>query len=72
MASHELNIAAAFADRMILLSDGAVAADATPDAVLQPEVLEPVYGIAIARYQSEAGKPLVVPKITTFRRCDTP
>lgn len=67
MASHELNIAAAFADRMILLSDGAVAADATPDAVLRPEVLEPVYGISIARYQSEAGKPLVVPKIASIR-----
>jgi iron complex transport system ATP-binding protein len=67
MASHELNVAAAFADRMILLSNGAVAADATPDAVLRPEVLEPVYNIAIARFQSDAGKPLVVPKIAGFK-----
>jgi iron complex transport system ATP-binding protein len=63
MASHELNVAAAFADRLVLLSNGTVAAQGTADAVLRPEVLEPIYGIAIARYQSEAGKPLVVPKI---------
>lgn len=63
MASHELNVSAAFADRMILLSNGAVAAEGAPDAVLRPAVLEPVYGIAIARYQSDAGRPLVVPKI---------
>jgi iron complex transport system ATP-binding protein len=64
MASHELNVAAAFADRLMLLSNGAIAAEGTADAVLRPQVLEPVYGIAIARYQSEAGKPLVVPKIS--------
>jgi len=64
MASHELNIAAAFADRLMLLSDGAIAAEGSADAVLRPQVLEPVYGIAIARYESEAGKPLVVPKIS--------
>ncbi|HEX4054552.1 MAG TPA: ABC transporter ATP-binding protein [Tepidisphaeraceae bacterium] len=62
LASHELNIAGANADRLILLSDGAVAASGSADAVLRPEVLSPVYGVGIQRY-GDAANPVVVPQV---------
>ncbi|MGD0770195.1 MAG: ABC transporter ATP-binding protein [Tepidisphaeraceae bacterium] len=62
VASHELNVAGAMTDRLILLSDGRIAASGIPDAVLRPEVLSPVYGIPIQRYGDPAN-PVVVPQI---------
>jgi iron complex transport system ATP-binding protein len=62
VASHELNVAGAMTDRLILLSDGRIAASGIPDAVLRPEVLSPVYGIPIQRY-GDAANPVVVPRI---------
>jgi iron complex transport system ATP-binding protein len=60
VASHELNIAGAFADRLILLNEGQVAASDIPDAVLRPEILSPVYGVPIQRFGDQAN-PIVVP-----------
>ena len=46
---HDLNLAAAYCDRLLLLDGGRVAAAGTADEVLVPEVLEPVYGVAVRR-----------------------
>lgn len=46
---HDLNLAARYCDRLVLLDRGKVAAAGTPDQVLQPAVLEPVYGIGVER-----------------------
>jgi len=62
VASHELNIAGAYADRLILLNNGHIAASGTPDEVLRPELLTPVYGVPIARYGT-AKNPIVVPQV---------
>lgn len=62
VASHELNLAGAFADRLILLSDGKVAASDVPDAVLRPEILSPVYGVPIKRL-GDAKNPIVFPEV---------
>jgi iron complex transport system ATP-binding protein len=62
VASHELNLAGAMTDRLILLSDGQIAATGSADAVLRPEVLSPVYGVPIQRYGDQAN-PVVVPRI---------
>jgi iron complex transport system ATP-binding protein len=61
MASHELNVCGAYADRLMLLSEGKTAAVGTPDEVLRPEVLEPVYGVGIQRFEGENAVPVVVP-----------
>jgi iron complex transport system ATP-binding protein len=49
MATHELNLAAASADRVVLLSDGRVLADGTAEAVLTPSRLRRVFGVALQR-----------------------
>jgi iron complex transport system ATP-binding protein len=49
MASHDLNLAGQFADRLILLSDGQIAADGPPRDVLRPDVLATVYGVPMER-----------------------
>jgi iron complex transport system ATP-binding protein len=43
---HDLGLAARFADRLVVLSEGAVAAEGTPDRVLTPALLARVYGLA--------------------------
>jgi len=46
---HDLNLAARYCDDLVLLGDGQVAAAGSTDEVLDPAVLEPVYGIGIRR-----------------------
>jgi ABC-type cobalamin/Fe3+-siderophores transport system ATPase subunit len=61
VASHDLNLAAAFADRLVLLQDGTVAADGSPDIVLQPDLLTRVYGVAMERVERPGKPPVLVP-----------
>ena len=61
MASHDLNLAAGVADRLVLLHGGGVAASGPPDAVLTPAVLEPAYGVRVGLAQTPAGRPVVFP-----------
>jgi iron complex transport system ATP-binding protein len=46
---HDLNLAARYCDDLVLLGDGGVVASGPTDAVLDPAVLEPVYGIGVRR-----------------------
>jgi iron complex transport system ATP-binding protein len=48
LVSHNLNLVARFAQRIVLLHAGKVVADGTPDAVMQPATLEQVYAWPIA------------------------
>jgi iron complex transport system ATP-binding protein len=62
MASHDLNLAAAFADRLILLDGGKVAADGPVSDVLQPALLEKAYGLPMDRIE-RPGVPVVIPRL---------
>ncbi|MGH3717418.1 MAG: ABC transporter ATP-binding protein [Pseudonocardiaceae bacterium] len=44
---HDLNLAARYCDRLVLLDRGEVVATGQPRDVLTPSVLEPVYGVAV-------------------------
>lgn len=53
MASHDLHLAAAVADRVVLLSDGQVMAEGPPRVVLTPELIQRVYGVPSVMWQHE-------------------
>ena len=55
---HDLNLAARFADRVLVLNDGALAIDAAPDLAMTPEILSEVYGVLVRRHAGEIG-PLI-------------
>jgi iron complex transport system ATP-binding protein len=55
---HDLNLAARFADRVLVLNDGALVMDAKPEEALTPEILSAVYGVLVRRHAGETG-PLI-------------
>ena len=62
LVSHQLNLVARFADHMVLLHRGAVAAAGAPDAVMRADVLERVYEwpLVVAR-DPAVGAPALIP-----------
>ena len=52
---HDLNLAATYCDRVLLLHRGSVVATGTPDEVLTPDHLEPVYEVAVRRLDLDDG-----------------
>jgi iron complex transport system ATP-binding protein len=59
---HDLGLAAAHADRIVVLARGRVAADGAPGEVLSAELLSDVYGHAIEVFpHPRTGLPLVLP-----------
>ena len=58
---HDLNLAARYCDRILLLEQGRCHAFATPDAVLTPAALKAVYGIdVLVQAHPERGHPLII------------
>jgi iron complex transport system ATP-binding protein len=45
--THDLNLASAFADRVLLLKDGRVVASGPPDEVLTAERIRTVYDVEV-------------------------
>jgi iron complex transport system ATP-binding protein len=43
---HDLDLAARYADRLLVMKDGAIVADAPPEAVIRGPVLSAVFGVA--------------------------
>src|SRR5438874_9390740 len=62
LVSHQLNLVARFADQMILIHRGMVAAAGSPDTVMRAEVLERVYEWPLVVTRDPAvGAPTLVP-----------
>ena len=61
--THDLSLAGQFADRLVVLDRGRVAADGSVDAVLVPEVLSGVYGphLYFGRFEGTSSRPFVLP-----------
>jgi iron complex transport system ATP-binding protein len=58
---HDLNLAALYADRVALLSNGQLVALGTPEEVLTTDRLSPVYGMRITVFEHPVnGGPLVL------------
>lgn len=58
---HDLNLAAAYADRLMIMRDGYVVADGPARKVLAPQMLRQVYGLNARVELLPEGYPLVVP-----------
>ena len=50
-AIHDLNLAARFCDRLVLISEGRVVADGLAEDVLTPELIESAFGVESAIYR---------------------
>jgi iron complex transport system ATP-binding protein len=61
VALHDLGLAARRCDRMILLADGIIRADAPPADVVTPALLAEVFAVRAEVLRDAAGRPLVVP-----------
>jgi iron complex transport system ATP-binding protein len=62
MILHDLNLAAEFCSRILLLSRGRVFADGPPEATLTYQHIEASYGtVVVVRTNPLSGKPLVLP-----------
>ncbi len=63
-ALHDLNLAALFADHLLLLKEGRLVAVGTPGKLLQPALLQEVYGVPFEVLE-HAGRWLVLPSFAT-------
>ena len=60
LALHDLNLAAAFCDELIVLHGGRLVAQGTPEAVLTPALLRDVYGVRASLLRHPGtGRPLI-------------
>jgi iron complex transport system ATP-binding protein len=70
-AMHDLNLAARYFDRVVMLHRQSIAADGTPAAVLEPDLLETVYGgqLEVSAFR-EGASPVVlpIPRLATRER----
>ena len=60
MILHDLNLAAQFADEIILLADAKIQAQGAPRDVLQKDTIERIYRVEAAVFYDEAQRPAVV------------
>jgi iron complex transport system ATP-binding protein len=60
MAIHDLNLAARYADRIVLMNGGSIFAAGKPSSVLTPENIKHVYGVE-AEVNNNNGRPYIVP-----------
>ena len=64
MASHDVNLAGTFADRLVLLSEGSVAGTGSVSDVLDPTLLSRVYGVHMLRAEvGPTSRVLVYPNV---------
>jgi iron complex transport system ATP-binding protein len=61
--SHDINLAAMYCDRLHVLEGGRIVASGAPAEVLEPALLQRVYGVAVgvARHPDRGGAPLIFP-----------
>jgi iron complex transport system ATP-binding protein len=62
MASHDINLAGAFSDQLMLLSEGRLAARGRAEEVLRPTLISQAYGLDMAQIPFSE-HPLLFPKL---------
>jgi iron complex transport system ATP-binding protein len=61
---HDVNLAAAFADRVLLLADGEQRGQGEPQVLLSEESLEALYGVSMSVAQAANGQWLYAPRLS--------
>lgn len=59
-AIHDLTLAGQFAERLVLLSEGRIAAEGQPDTILRPDLLSAHYGAGISVVTTPEGELAVI------------
>jgi iron complex transport system ATP-binding protein len=57
--THDLNLAGMYADRLILLRAGRVAADGAPGVVMQPDTIAQVFDVTSQLHRLENDRPWI-------------
>jgi iron complex transport system ATP-binding protein len=68
VALHDLNLAARYGDRIVLLNHGMVEATGSPESVITEEMIRAVYGVNARVTLDDEGIPQVIP-INSIRKC---
>jgi iron complex transport system ATP-binding protein len=58
--THDLNLAAAYADRMILIDGGRIRADGPPERILEPDLVSGVFHVRVELHRASSGQPWLV------------
>jgi len=58
--THDLNLAAAHADRVLILNDGQLVADGTPAEVINEACLRDVFGVDAVIQQNRSARPVIL------------
>lgn len=59
---HDLNLAAAFADRLVVMAQGAVIAEGPPARIFDEALVARAFGLALPVRRTEEGAPFVLPR----------
>ncbi len=62
VAVHELHLAPLIADKIAVIHQGKLAAQGTPDQILDPAILEPIYQTSLQTINTPLGK-IIIPKM---------
>lgn len=69
MVLHDLTLAGMYSDRVVVMRDGAILADAAPEVAYTPELLADAYGLRAELFDDPAGgAPIIVPRGTVSAR----
>ena len=63
LALHDLHLASRFCKRLILINNGQIIADGSPEKVIKKNLLEEVYGVKINIFSKDDGSLIVTPEI---------
>jgi iron complex transport system ATP-binding protein len=65
---HDINLAAGFADRMMVLNHGTCAGIGAPEEILTEDLLKNVFQIQARIFFTEHNRPVVLPRLRRWRR----
>jgi iron complex transport system ATP-binding protein len=73
VVTHDINLAALFGERLLLLVDGRVRVDGAPTDVVRPDIMQEAYGEDIlVREHPDTGGPMIVAKKTPVTKGPRP